>query len=138
MFKPTVQKHCPHTQFPCPLHIVVLSLGSLKHDCKVLLGLIELCWLHWHLSPKKPSLHLQMAHSNVPFVPHWELFFWGALVHSHSHKYSISISTAPKPGILISALWQRKNNSVVSAMFLSSPQENYSKLTRDIDREKFV
>ena len=130
--------HCPHTQLPCLLHIVVLSLGSLKHDCKVLLGLIKLLWSHRQLSPKKPSLHMQIAHSNVPFLLHLELFFWAALVHSQSHKYLIFICTSPKPEMVILALWRRKYNSLVSATFHNSPQAKHRKLPKDFGRVKIV
>lgn len=91
IFVPTfsmLQTHCPHMQLPWLLHIVVLSEGSLKHGSKVSLTEppTKFDWSQWQVSPKKPSLHLQMAHSSVPFLLHEELLLSAARVHSQSHK----------------------------------------------------
>lgn len=45
----------------------------------------------------------------------------------------MSICTSPKSGMSIIVLWQRKYNSAVSVMFLSSPQAKHSKLTTEFD-----
>ena len=90
-FAPTfsmLHTYCPQIQLPWSLHIVVLSVGSSKHGSRVSLREppTKFDSSQWQISEKRPSLHLQMTHSSVPFPLHEELLLLTAREHSQSHK----------------------------------------------------